>query len=265
MVIFHEPFDLNEIIKRTRIIVWLTFFICTIAWVPDGASALGAPPDSPSGQESTRSLIRQAAQAADQAWEEFHRAAIGGTLASFEILKALRRKRIGVTFLLNRESFWPLSISDHDYQKIVQRLSRRTGLTLLLEDELDSIKQEGDRLQITTRQGSSTSSCIILGSYGYAPEVSFLQPKEIQIDRGILIDENLRTSVKNVWAAGDCAQPYHHGLQDYYVNFGWPNARKQGRIAGLNLAGQPTKYDTLKVNPFAIEGVKVGTPWWQRF
>lgn len=85
MVIFHEPIDLNEIIKRTRMIVWLTFFICTIAWVPDGASALGAPPDSPSGQESTRSLIRQAAQAADQAWEEFHRAAIGGTLASPEI------------------------------------------------------------------------------------------------------------------------------------------------------------------------------------
>ena len=92
-----------------------------------------------------------------------------------------------------------------------------------------------------------------------------MSAREIEIDRGILVDDHLRTSVEDVWAAGDCAQPYHRGMRNYYLNFGWPNAKAQGRITGLNMTGKPTVYDTLKVNPYDIEGVEVGTPWWKRF
>lgn len=190
---------------------------------------------------------------------------IGGSLASLDLLNAIYRRKIEVTFLMKRESFWPLSLSDEDYDEIVKRLSQRPRLRLLVEDDLNEISRSGDRLIISTSGGRQTASCLIVGSYGYTPDVSFLNARKIEIDRGILVDEHLETSIEGVWASGDCAQPYHRGMRCYYVNYGWPNARVQGRIAGLNMAGKPTVYDTLKVNPFDIEGIEVGTPWWKRF
>lgn len=56
--------------------------MCTILGFSGGAPSWGGPPDTQAEQRSTTTLIREAARAADQAWEEFHRAAIGGTLAS---------------------------------------------------------------------------------------------------------------------------------------------------------------------------------------
>jgi len=190
---------------------------------------------------------------------------IGGTLASLELMNALLIKKVKVTLLLNKEGFWPLSLSESDHSEIVKRLSRKADLVLLVEDDLESIRQEEDRLLIRTTKGTLTISNIIVGSYGYRPELTFLDHRIIEIDRGVLVDEHLRSSVADAWAAGDCAQPYHRGMKSYYVNHGWPNARFQGRIAGLNMADKPTRYDTLKVNPFDIEGLEVGTPWWKRF
>jgi len=67
---------------NARIILSLGMLFITIQGGPSGAPVLGAPPDSQANQQSTGNLIRQAAHAADEAWEEFHQSAIGGTLAS---------------------------------------------------------------------------------------------------------------------------------------------------------------------------------------
>lgn len=47
-----------------------------------GTPAYGVPPDTAHEQQEARNLILQSAQATEHAWEEFHQAAIGGTLAS---------------------------------------------------------------------------------------------------------------------------------------------------------------------------------------
>ena len=60
----------------------IVFFFSTL-FTTVGAWALGSPPESPPVRETPAdNLILKAARAADHAWEEFHRAAIGGTLAS---------------------------------------------------------------------------------------------------------------------------------------------------------------------------------------
>ena len=59
-------------------ILFLTF----LPWMLGGTPAYGVPPMITEEKEGARELIYQSAQATDQAWEEFHAAAIGGTLAS---------------------------------------------------------------------------------------------------------------------------------------------------------------------------------------
>jgi hypothetical protein len=53
-----------------------------LSWGGGGTRVYGAPPIIPQEQQDARELIHHSAQATEQAWEEFHSAAIGGTLAS---------------------------------------------------------------------------------------------------------------------------------------------------------------------------------------
>lgn len=74
--------------------------LCAVLGLPGSAPVWGAPPDAPVNQESTTTLIRKAARAADEAWEEFHRAAIGGTLASPALQSRIERQLHEVRSLL---------------------------------------------------------------------------------------------------------------------------------------------------------------------
>lgn len=65
-----------------------------------GTPIYGAPPIVPQEQEDARKLIHQSAQATEQAWEEFHSAAIGGTLASPAVQANIERQLHEVRALL---------------------------------------------------------------------------------------------------------------------------------------------------------------------
>jgi len=66
---------------------------------------------------------------------------------------------------------------------------------------------------------------------------------QIDVDEGILVDEQMRTSVPNVYAAGDLAQETNRisGKSELIAN--WPSACEQGRIAGINMAGGEIAFD----------------------
>ncbi len=69
-------------------ILFLTFF----PWILGGTPVYGVPPVATQEKEGTRDLIYQASQATEQAWEEFHAAAIGGTLASPAVQSSIERQ-----------------------------------------------------------------------------------------------------------------------------------------------------------------------------
>lgn len=67
---------------RVRDSGWPRMLLSLVVWVSLGAPVWGAPSEPPVTDDPTPIMIREAAVAADRAWEEFHAAAIGGTLAS---------------------------------------------------------------------------------------------------------------------------------------------------------------------------------------
>jgi NADPH-dependent 2,4-dienoyl-CoA reductase/sulfur reductase-like enzyme len=62
------------------------------------------------------------------------------------------------------------------------------------------------------------------------------------VDRGVLVDEFLATSVPDIYAAGDVAQVFDPFSGRSIVDSLWGPARQQGRTAGLNMAGQRVPY-----------------------
>jgi len=93
----------NRLGKNMRVASYhLTGILCLIIlpWILGGTPVYGVPPEAAQKQEEARDLIHQAAQATEQAWEEFHSAAIGGTLASPAVQSSIERQLHEVRALL---------------------------------------------------------------------------------------------------------------------------------------------------------------------
>lgn len=57
------------------------------------------------------------------------------------------------------------------------------------------------------------------------------------------MDEHLRSSLHDVYAAGDVAEAYDLVLERHMIHTSWSNAEEQGLIAGSNMAGEASKYE----------------------
>ena len=93
----------NRLGKSMRVFsAYLTVFLCLIIlpWMLGGTPVYGVPPAGTQEQQEARNLIYQSAQATEQAWEEFHAAAIGGTLASPTVQTSIERQLHEVRSLL---------------------------------------------------------------------------------------------------------------------------------------------------------------------
>jgi len=77
---------------------------------------------------------------------------------------------------------------------------------------------------------------------GIRPNLEFLDPAQIEIGDAILVDEQMRTSVEGLYAAGDVCQGLNRlsGKREWMGT--WGNACYQGRTAGFNMAGKYTAY-----------------------
>ncbi len=83
---------------------------------------------------------------------------------------------------------------------------------------------------------------LLVIAVGVIPETSFISGGKLKINRGIVVDDYMRTSVKNIYAAGDVAEGMDILLGENKNIAIWPLAVMQGMVAGDNMAGGNKKY-----------------------
>lgn len=91
--------------------------------------------------------------------------------------------------------------------------------------------------------GERVAGELLLVATGVRPAMDYLAGSGVATDQGILVDRRMRTSVANVWAAGDVAQAASFYRDAPVVNGILPNAVEQGRIAGMDMAADPGARD----------------------
>lgn len=97
---------------------------------------------------------------------------------------------------------------------------------------------------VTTRKGEIPAELVVVG-IGIEPRTELAVAAGLEVDNGIVVDEHLRTSHPDVYAAGDVAAAWHPTLKRRLRIEHWSNALNQGITAGHNLAGTPTVYDRM--------------------
>jgi phenylglyoxylate dehydrogenase epsilon subunit len=102
-----------------------------------------------------------------------------------------------------------------------------------------SLAAQGEGCRATLADGTELEADLLLVATGVAPVTDFLLGSGIETERGVLVDEHMRTNVANIWAAGDVAQARGFFTHDRIINGILPDAVDQGRVAGMAMAEDP--------------------------
>lgn len=138
---------------------------------------------------------------------------------------------------------------------MIKAWCEKKGVTVLTSTRVAGVAQaDGGRLEVDLGGNRQTVDLVVVAA-GVKPNADFLEGSGIKVEDGILVDNHLKTSADNVYAAGDCAKgPDYSG--GWAVHAVQPTAVEHGRIAALNMAGRVTPYKgSLQMNVLDTAGL----------
>jgi len=96
-------------------------------------------------------------------------------------------------------------------------------------------------LNVRLSNGKTLEVDLVISATGVQPNVADLKSSGIQIHKGILVNEQMQSSVANIYAAGDVTESIDFSTGERIVNAIQPNAAEQARIAAINMTGGDTQ------------------------
>jgi phenylglyoxylate dehydrogenase epsilon subunit len=124
---------------------------------------------------------------------------------------------------------------DERASAIIERVFAGRGVRALTGHGATKVERQANGCIVTTDAGERIAADLLLVCTGVKPNIAFLDGSGVETDAGILVDDQMRTNVANLWAAGDVAQA--RGFWgDKVINGILPNAVEQGRVAGFDMA-----------------------------
>jgi ferredoxin-nitrate reductase len=156
---------------------------------------------------------------------------IGGGLLGLEAAAGLRRHGVGVTVVEAAPHLMPQQLDPAAAAMLATALE---GLGIESACGVGVERCAADR--VTLAGGREIEAELTVVAAGVRPETSLAADAGIEVNRGIVVDDEMRTSAPSVWAVGECAE--HRGT----VYGLWAPVAAQARVAGASLSGDPTAF-----------------------
>lgn len=167
---------------------------------------------------------------------------VGGGLIGVELAEMLHTRNIPVTMLIREKGFWQNALPLKDAEFISRHIQSH-GIVLKHETELKRINGSNGRVNAIETSSGEKIECDVLGiSVGVKPNITFLEGSEIEIERGILVDQYLKTNVPDIYAIGDCAQHREPVKGRKPIEAVWYTARMMGETVAQTICGNPFQY-----------------------
>jgi len=179
------------------------------------------------------------AQAVRASVKDVRQAAIlGEGIIGLTLAESLTARGIGVTQLVAGERFWPQML-DEQTSALVEGILEQGGVTLRRNTDARAVIGAGGRaIGIETAAGETFPAELVACGCRRRPAIGFLEGSGIEVGRGVRVDDALRTSQEDVFAAGDVAEPAASDeFGDQGGPFCWQRAWAQGALAAASMLG----------------------------
>lgn len=160
-----------------------------------------------------------------------------------EVTASLRQLGVEVTAIEGHRV--PLArVLGEEVGEVLAGIHREKGAELVLEDSVAAFEGPGRVQRVRTKKGRLLECDFVVVGIGIVPNTELLAVAGAAIDNGVLVDEHCRTSLPDVYAAGDVANHLHPIFGRLRVEH-WNNGYQQGRAAARSLLGGMEPYDYL--------------------
>ncbi|MFC1851288.1 NAD(P)/FAD-dependent oxidoreductase [candidate division CSSED10-310 bacterium] len=168
---------------------------------------------------------------------------IGGGLVGIELVEILLHDGVEVTYLIREPWYFNLMLSKPEADLVHKKLIKE-GAQVIYNDEIQEIRGDGGTVtSLLTKQGSEIPCGLVAIAVGVHPRTDLAKNSAIECGRGIVVDRSFRTSVPDVWAAGDCAEIREPDQDKGLIQALWYTANKQGIQVGRAMVGDEIHYD----------------------
>jgi NAD(P)H-nitrite reductase large subunit len=175
---------------------------------------------------------------------------VGGGITALELTEGLVSRRVKVHYLLRGDRYWA-NVLDEPESRLVEQRLQHEGVKIHFQTEVAEIIAKKNRVAGVRLADGSTIRCdMVAFAIGIAPRISLARAAGLDVERGILTDEYLETSIPGIFSAGDAAQVLDPLTGRRLLDSLWGPARQQGFIAGQNMAGRHIRY--IKEIPFNV-------------
>jgi 3-phenylpropionate/trans-cinnamate dioxygenase ferredoxin reductase component len=173
-----------------------------------------------------------------------HFAVIGGGFIGSEVAAALAMNGKKVTLLFPGEGIGD-RVFPADLSQYVTRYFREKGVEVLTGQTVKDLKAGDHGYTVITGSGQEIIVDGVVAGVGIQPNIALAQEAGLNLGNGIIVDEFLRTSQTNIYAAGDAAEFYNPALGKRLRVEHEDNANSMGLQAGRNMAGAAEPYHHL--------------------
>ena len=170
-----------------------------------------------------------------------HALVLGASMIGVKLAEILMGHGIKVTLLDVADQIMP-NAAHPECAPLMEFEIKKRGVNLHLGRTLEGVEKRGRNLFCHFKDSRSLEADLCLVCTGVRPNLDFLNPDQVETDRGILVDDHMKTSAEGLYAAGDVSQGLNPLSGKKEMIGLWGNACWQGRTAGLNMAGSDTAY-----------------------
>jgi 3-phenylpropionate/trans-cinnamate dioxygenase ferredoxin reductase subunit len=171
-------------------------------------------------------------------------AVIGGGFIGSEIAAALAMNGKEVVMLFPKEAIGAQAFPA-DLARFLNGFYREKGVEVLAGETVSGLETQTKKLDVRTSGGQEITVDGVIAGIGIEPDVRLAEGAGLEVGNGIVVDEFLRTSSPDVYAAGDVANFYNPDLDKRLRVEHEDNANTMGLLAGRNMVGAAEPYHHL--------------------
>ena len=161
---------------------------------------------------------------------------VGASMVGIKVAELLLKRGIRVTLADMAPHIFALAAYPEVSAMIEERIGKM-GIRMAFGRALAGAEKTLEGYRVTFADGETLDTDLLVLNIGTRAATGLLDPAQVNIDRGVVVNERMETSAPGVYAAGDCCQGRNLQSGQTQIIGLWANAGVQGRVAGRNMAG----------------------------
>jgi len=186
---------------------------------------------------------------------------IGGGYIGIEVAVVLQEMGLSVTVIEMLPRIL-MATTEPEFVAAVEEKLDTMGICLMTEQKVVAFERaSAGSIRVGLDNGDGLDADLVVLSMGVAPNTELAAKAGLEVGRtGIWVDEQLRTSGKDIYACGDCAQKFSFVNQMPVRGEFGTNAVFMGKVVALNILGNPTAFPgVINANATAVGDLSLGS------